>query len=142
MMNYLDETMGDAELEEILNSAEEWYAKGITQSKGINPKNIKLHSANRNQNECHVLKRFFKSIDTPQAKRMRASHKSPDIIVEIPTENTNEPPRILRGLLDSGSILLNEFTKGLPKRFGIPERWTTMGASETWTKGIFLHSLH
>ena len=61
---------------------------------------------------------------------MRASHKSPEIIVEIPTENTNEPPRILRGLLDSGStgcILLNEFTKGLPKRFGIPERWTTMG---------------
>jgi len=69
-----------------------------------------------------VLKRFFKSLNPPSsAKRPKKTQKSPEIIVEIPIENGNEAPRILRGLLDSGStgcILLNEFTKGLKKRFG------------------------
>lgn len=58
------------------------------------------------------------------------AQKSPEIIVEIPSGNSDEPPRILRGLLDSGStgcILLNEFTKGLKKRFGTTEQWTTKG---------------
>jgi len=62
------------------------------------------------------------------------SQKSPEIIVEIPSGNNEEPPRILRGLLDSGStgcILLNEFTKGLHKRFGTTEQWMTKGGSFT-----------
>jgi len=77
------------------------------------------------------LKRFFKSLDPPNsAKRSRVTQKSPEIIVKIPTGNNDEPPRILRGLLDSGStgcILLNEFTKGLKKRFGTTEQWMTKG---------------
>ena len=82
-----------------------------------------------------MLKRFFKSLNPPSsAKRPKKTQKSPEIIVEIPIENGNEPPRILRGLLDSGStgcILLNEFTKGLKKRFGATEQWLTKG-------GIFI----
>jgi len=87
-----------------------------------------------NENEVFVLKRFFRSIETPESKRMKASHKSPEILVEIPTENSDEPPRILRGLLDSGStgcILLNDFTKGLHKRFGTTEQWMTKGGTFT-----------
>jgi len=38
-----------------------------------------------NENEVFVLKRFFRSIETPESKRMKASHKSPEILVEIPT---------------------------------------------------------
>lgn len=78
-----------------------------------------------NDNEVLVLKRFFRSMEMPEQKRKKASHKSPEILVEIPTQNDGEPPRILRGLLDSGStgcILLNEFTKGLHKRFGTTEQ--------------------
>ncbi len=86
-------------------------------------------------NEAYVLKRFFKSLDPPNnSKRRKVSQKSPEILVEIPTGNSDEPPRILRGLLDSGStgcILLNEFTKGFTKRFGTPEQWMTKG-------GIFI----
>ena len=81
-----------------------------------------------------VLKRFFKSIDRPEAKKKKASHKSPEIIVEIPASTDDEPPQILRGLLDSGStgcILLNEFTKGLKKRFGETEQWMTKGGTFT-----------
>jgi len=83
-----------------------------------------------NKNEVFVLKRFFRSIDGHDAKKQKSSHKSPEIIVEIPTDNDDEPPRVLRGLLDSGStgcILLNEFTKGLNKRFGTTEQWMTKG---------------
>ena len=82
-------------------------------------------------NEAYVLKRFFKSLDPPSsAKRTKGSQKSPEIIVEIPSENSDKPPRILRGLLDSGStgcILLNDFTQGLKKRFGATEQWMTKG---------------
>ena len=78
-----------------------------------------------------MLKRFFKSLNPPSsAKRPKKTQKSPEIIVEIPIENGNEAPRILRGLLDSsstGCILLNEFTKGLKKRFGATEQWMTKG---------------
>lgn len=85
------------------------------------------------------MKRFFKSLDPPNsAKRMRVSQKSPEILVEIPIENSDEPSRILRGLLDSGStgcILLNEFTKGLKKRFGTTERWMTCTMHDgAWAK--------
>ena len=78
-----------------------------------------------------MLKRFFKSLSPPNsAKRTKHTQKSPEIVVEIPSGNSDEPPRILRGLLDSGStgcILLNEFTKGLKKRFGTTEQWMTKG---------------
>ena len=87
--------------------------------------------------EVYVLKRFFRSIDQPDVKRMKATHKSPEVIVEIPTGEDGEPPHILRGLLDSGStgcIILNEFTKGLHKRFGSTEQWMTKGGIFT-TKG-------
>jgi hypothetical protein len=90
--------------------------------------------------EAFMLKQIHRPlVETSSNKRQRTTnHKSPEILVEIPTsENIGSPPRILRALLDSGStgcIILNEFTKGIPKKFGDTERWTTKGGIFT-TKG-------
>ena len=94
----------------------------------------RVENSIHSDNEVLVLKRFFRALKTPESKKMKASHKSPEILVEIPTESSDQPPRILRGLLDSGStgcILLNEFTKGLTKRFGTTEQWMTKGGTFT-----------
>ena len=65
------------------------------------------------------------------------TQKSPEIVVEIPVEGGKKPPLVLRALLDSGStgcIILNEFTKGLSKKFDKTEKWMTKGGTFT-TKG-------
>ena len=94
----------------------------------------RVENSIHSDNEVLVLKRFFRALKMPESKIVKASHKSPEILVEIPTESSDQPPRILRGLLDSGStgcILLNEFTKGLTKRFGTTEQWMTKGGTFT-----------
>ncbi len=81
---------------------------------------------------------MLKKVYRPVVKNTDNLHeqKSPEIMVEIPTDHENKPPQILRALLDSGStgcIILNEFTQGLPKTFDNAEKWTTKGGTFTTT---------
>ena len=96
-------------------------------------------------NESFMLRRvanrsLANASHTGQTHVNGPTQKSPEIAVEIPinTGSSTGPNRVLRALLDSGStgcIILNEFTRGLPKKFGETERWATKGGIFT-TKGI------
>ena len=85
--------------------------------------------------EIYMLKNVHRPVVSDTSNLQ--TQKSPEILVEIPIENGKKPPLVLRALLDSGStgcIILNEFTRGLSKKFDKTEKWTTKGGTFT-TKG-------
>jgi hypothetical protein len=105
---------------------------------------IKAFTSRQNSNkivqmsETYLLKHVHRPVDSSTSAGMApATIKSPEIVVEvsIPEEKS---PRLLRALFDSGStgcIILNEFTKGLPKkRIREAEVWATKGGTFV-TKG-------
>ena len=64
-------------------------------------------------------------------KKPKLTQKSPEVVMEVATNDKTENKRILRCLIDSGSsesIILDEFIVGLPKkRSKLPQQWTTKG---------------
>ena len=89
---------------------------------------------------CHLPESYMlKSVHRPVVNNTNnlQTPKSPEILVEIPVENGKKPPLVLRALLDSGStgcIILNEFTRGLSKKFDNTVKWMAKGGTFT-TKG-------
>ena len=66
-------------------------------------------------------------------KKPKTGQKSPEVVVEVPPTNPDDPRRILRCLIDSGSsesIILDEFIVGLKKQKSrFPQRWKTKGGN-------------
>ena len=63
-------------------------------------------------------------------KRLKTTQKSPEVVVEIRSNDPDGERQILRCLIDSGStgcIILNEFTKSLKKQKCETAKWTTKG---------------
>jgi hypothetical protein len=127
------------------------YNKKNCSSKGVGKNETQQkHSRYLTTGSNHTVKNSNITRQLPESFMLKSVHrpvvsntnnlqtqKSPEILVEIPTENKEKPPLVLRTLLDSGStgcIILNEFTKGLPKKFDKTEKWTTKGGTFT-TKG-------
>ena len=70
-------------------------------------------------------------------KKAKTGQKSLEVVVEIPTANRDDPRRILRCLMDSGSsesIILDDFLGGFKKQNSkIPQRWKTKGGNFSTT---------